>query len=172
VIARRAAWIGGGLVALLLASVGGCVSWFSQSPDFFWAMFRDSREYPHSDDPMHITKGHGDLENDLLPHFLVRLPCDATAVRYGEWEDIGPAGWLALRFETSPSCLDAFVRENGLKSVSADPIPASEVPHTYGWDLTTTTAYYSAEPSEDVRLSVAIDNRSSRPTVYAWSTYY
>lgn len=126
----------------------------------------------HTDDPMHITRGHGDLERDLLPHFLVRLPCDATAVRYGEWEDIGPDGWLALRFETSPSCLDAFVRENGLKSAPADPIPAYQVPQTYGWDLTTTAYYYSAEPSTRVRLSVAVDNRSSRPTVYAWSAYH
>ena len=69
---RRIAWIGGGLVVLMLASVGGCVGWLNQSPGFFWAMFRDSREYSNPDDPMHITKGRGDLEKDLLPHFLVR----------------------------------------------------------------------------------------------------
>jgi hypothetical protein len=74
--------------------------------------------------PAHVTKGDGDLEKDLLPHFLVRLPCDATGLRYGEWEDIGPNGWLALRFQTSPPCLDAFLRDNGLQPVQDNPISA------------------------------------------------
>jgi hypothetical protein len=86
--------ISGVLAVLLLVSVVGCVSWWNQSPSFVWARFQDSREYPHSDDPARITRGDGDLEKDLLPHFLVRLPCDATGLRYGEWEDVGP-GWLA-----------------------------------------------------------------------------
>ena len=121
---------------------------------------------------MHITRGDGDLEKDLLPHFLVRLPCDATGLRYGEWEDIGPDGWLALRFETSPSCLDAFLRDNGLQPVQNNPIPAQNVPEAYKWRLDLANAYYSAEPTDRVHLAVAVDNRSSRPDVYTWSTYH
>lgn len=160
------------MVVLLLATVCGGLSWMNGSPDFFWAMFRDSREYPNPDDPAHITWGHGDLEKDLLPHFLVRRPCDAAGVRYGEFENGDTGGWLGVRFETSPSCLAAFVRDNGLKSVPGDPVPVHDVPGAYDWDLTSTSTYYSAEPSEQVRLSVAVDNRPSRPVVYAWSVYY
>lgn len=171
-MSRRRAWISGTVAVFLLATVVGCGSWWSQSPDFFWAMFRDSREYPHIDDPVHITKGDGDLEKDLLPHFMVRPACDATGLRYGEWEDIGPEGWLALRFETSPSCLDAFLRDNGLKRVPDNPIPTSQVPGEYNWRLDLTNVYYSSNPSDRVQISVAVDNRSNRPNVYAWSAYH
>jgi hypothetical protein len=160
------------VAGLLLAFVVGSVSWWTQTPAFFWAIFQDSRAYPHPDDPAQVTRGAGDLEKDLLPHFRLRLPCDAEGIRYGEWEDIGPDGRLAVRFKTSPSCLDAFLRDNGLKAVPDDPIPVQEVPGAYQWRLDRADGYYSADPSDRVHLSVAVDNRSHRPDVYAWSAYH
>lgn len=158
------------LVAVLLP-VAFCCSWWNQSPDFVWALLRDSRAYPPVD-ALHLTKGTGDLEEDLLPHFQVKLPCDTQHLRYGEWEDFGPAGWLALRFDTSTACLDGFVRDNGLRPATENLIPVHRVPAEYGWQLDQGNTNYRAEPSGPVRLAVSVDTRSTRPVVHVFSTYY
>jgi hypothetical protein len=159
------------ILFVVIAPICFCWSWWNQSPDFVWALFRDSREYPHTDDPLHITKGDGDLEEDLLPHFLVKLPCDVQHLRYGEWEDYGPMGWLYLRFGTSPQCLNDFLRDNALHPTENSNFPPQAVPEEYGWRIEVTNSTYVGQPSTRVRLSVSIDQRSTRPTVFVISEY-
>lgn len=163
------------IVALLLmgvlAPVCGCLSWWNQAPDFVWAMFRDAREYPHPNDPMHVTIGGGDLEKDLLPHYLVSLPCDVGNLRYGDAEDFGPMGQLYLRFEMTPTCLDSFLAANGLIP-SAGGFPLSRVPDAYGWLLAPANFIYEAHPSARVQLTVSVDRRADTTTVFLLAEHY
>lgn len=148
------------MVVVLLA---GSVGW--------WALSGDSREYPRIDERFHITKGDGDLEDDLLPHFQVRLTCETKNLRYGEWEDFGPAGWLALRFETDADCVRQFLFDNDLDSTPGAEIPMDRVPAEYGWHLAAGNKNYKAEPSARVRLTVSVDSSGPAPVVYAFATY-
>ncbi|MEV6963643.1 hypothetical protein AB0M47_00910 [Hamadaea sp. NPDC051192] len=148
-----------------------CWSWWNQSPDFVWALFRDSREYPRVDGPMHITKGDGDLEKDLLPHFLVKLPCGVEHLRFAEWEDYGSMGQLFLHFDTSPECLDAFLRHNALFPTENFTFPPLNVPKEYGWTIYSSNSTYVGTPSESVRLSASVDLRSGQPSVYVISEH-
>lgn len=161
------------LLCVLVVPLLCCASWWQQSPDFVWSPLRDSRQYPHTDDPFHITKGNGDLERDLLPHFQVKLPCDTADLRYGEWEDFGPAGRLYLRFTTSPDCLAAFRQDNRL-TLSADQSVnfPTNIPEQYGWTIEATNTLYVGEPSDRVHLYVSVDSRSTRPTVFVVAEYF
>lgn len=162
---RPLLWLPVLVVLMVVAPLCLCWSWFNQTPEWLWALSRDSREYPHVDDPMHVTHGDGDLEEDLLPYFRVNLPCDVEHLRYGEFENYGNnLDLLHLRFDTSPSCLGRFLQDNGLSpAVRFQPVV---IPPEYEWHINSGNASYEGAPSPHVRLLVSIDRSAARPIVF------
>jgi hypothetical protein len=158
---RRLALLLAGLLLVPLC----CCSRVTETPAFIWSVFRDDREYPRIHDPLHITVGDGDLEEDLLPHFQVELPCDVSGLRYGEWEDFSTPGTLYLRFEASAACVDEFIVANGLRVNEPTSVPRG-VPEEYGWTLAADNVSYGADRSDRVRLFASVDRHAPMPTVY------
>ncbi|MCP2322196.1 hypothetical protein HDA40_000703 [Hamadaea flava] len=153
------------LVGVAALCCWGALSQFSPS-----IRSDDPREYPRKDEALHITYGGGDLEDDLLPRYSVKLPCDVQHLRWGNHEDMGSMGSLYLRFDTSPTCLDEFLRDNRLQSAAAW-TPAVFVPAEYGWAVSSSDAAYAASPSERVQLSVSIHRGEQRPEAYVVAVY-
>ncbi|WP_344613700.1 hypothetical protein [Dactylosporangium salmoneum] len=156
------------LVALVAVLVLCCASWCTGQPDFVWALFRDSREYPNSEGPLRVTIGGGDLEKDILPHYRLTLPCDVTGLRFADEEDFSSMGTVYLRFSTSSGCLDGFLRDNGMAHGTDECGGMDNGPEHYGWEINGGNACYFRESSDYDHpwLRASVDRSTSRPTVY------
>ncbi|MEV6924651.1 hypothetical protein AB0M46_09095 [Dactylosporangium sp. NPDC051485] len=156
------------LLALLAILLLCCASCCTQRPDFVWALFRDSREYPNQEGRLRVTIGGGDLEKDILPHYRLTLPCDVTDLRFADEEDFSRAGTVYLRFSTSSSCLDKFLRDNGMLYSSKDQCYMGHGTDHYGWGISGDNDCYFRDSSDydHPLLSASVDRTPSRPIVY------
>ncbi|NUT08125.1 MAG: hypothetical protein HOV76_32110 [Hamadaea sp.] len=165
---KRSSRVLAGVATLFVVAALCCWGAWSQISGSFRS--NDPREYPRKDEALHITYRGGDLEDDLLPRYGVKLPCDVQHLRWGNHEDMGPMGSLYLRFDTSSTCLDEFLRDNRLQPTAAW-TPSVFVPDEYGWAINASDATYAARPSERVRLSVSIHRGEQRPVAYVVAVY-
>ncbi|MEV6965103.1 hypothetical protein AB0M47_08285 [Hamadaea sp. NPDC051192] len=166
--AKRSSPVLPGVLALVVFAALCC--WGAWGQISISARSKDPREYPRKDQGLHITYGGGDLEDDLLPRYAVKLPCDVQDLRWGNIEDMGSAGSLYLRFDTSSTCLDEFLQDNQLQPTAAG-MPTVSIPEEYGWIIGSGDDIYGASPTEHVRTSVAIHRGGQRAAAYIVAVY-
>jgi hypothetical protein len=110
----------------------------------------DPREYPQPSNVVRLADRN--LEKNILPQYGIRLPCGVERLRYAEDTSlIGSGGELYLRFTTSASCLDTFLRGVGMTGDSATgphllmgdrlDYHFRDVPKSYDWTFDPAATY-------------------------------
>lgn len=160
-----AAWVAVTLLAGCAAGTVGVV-WLRPGPD--------PREY-EVDSAVTVQLGDGSLEEDILPHYELALPCSTANVRYFDDESlVGSEGELFLNFSAPQRCLalwlDRLRLTAGLQRLTGkDPLfPYEARQDRFGWRFDTSKVYdvYQGDISERNSATVVVDNGGSAPIIY------